>query len=104
MDVLWFLKRRTSFVRNFYERASAQFLETKRRIERREAPFDKPPADNSGEPPFLKEWQDADEAIEFLGQACVSFLSASVVLYLTESEREFRAQWGNLFEFPHVVT
>jgi hypothetical protein len=89
MDVLWFLKRRTSFVRRFYERASQEFLDTKHKIDCSEPPFNRPPFDDSGEPPFLEEWQDADEAIEFLGQACVSFLSTSVVLYLTEAEHEF---------------
>jgi hypothetical protein len=72
MDVLWFLKRRTSFVRRFYERASPEFLDTKHKIDCSEPPFNSPPFDHSGEPPFLEEWQDADEAIEFLGQAMLS--------------------------------
>jgi hypothetical protein len=103
MDVLWFLKRRTAFIRHFYERASRPFVETKQRIEAQEPPFDDAPFDDSGEPPFLEEWQDADEAVEFLGQACVSFLATSVKLYLRESEGEFRRRWGRLFEFPSVT-
>ena len=103
MDVLWFLKRRTAFLRRFYESTSLQFLEIKRKVENREAPYDSRPIDSSGEPPYLEEWQDADEALEFLGQACISFLAASLKLYLTESEREFRNEWGDLFEFPPVA-
>jgi hypothetical protein len=103
MDVLWFLKRRTAFVRRFYASTSPQFLETKRQIENREPPYNTRAVDASGEPPYLEEWQDADEAVEFLGQACVSFLAASVKLYLVESEREFRETWGGLFDFPPVT-
>jgi hypothetical protein len=103
MDVLWFLKRRTAFIRRFYQSTSPQFLEIKRKVESREAPYNSRPVDPSGEPPYLEEWQDAEESVEFLGQACVSFLAASVKLFLTESEREFRAAWSDLIDFPHVA-
>lgn len=40
MDVLYFLKRRTTFIRRFYEQTSVQFSETKRKISEREPPYD----------------------------------------------------------------
>jgi hypothetical protein len=88
VDVLFFLKGRTKFIRSFYDQASAPFLETKRKIEAREEPFDDPPYDESGEPPYLEQWQDADEALEFLGQACLSHVASSLKLYLDEVRRE----------------
>jgi len=50
MDVLYFLKERTDLIRHFYDSASAPMVETKRRIEAGEAPFNDPPFDDSGEP------------------------------------------------------
>src|SRR5262245_61689139 len=90
MDVLYFLKRRTAFLRAFYKQTSAAYIETKRKIEAYEEPYSWPEGYEDAEPPFLAEWQEADEALEFLGQACVSFLSATPKLFLNESESEFR--------------
>ena len=61
MDVLFFLKERTKFIRYFYETAGEPFRETIRKIEADEAPFDDPPYSEDGEPPFLEEWTEADE-------------------------------------------
>ena len=44
MEVLFFLKERTKFIRHFYDAAGDPFHETKRRIEAGEAPFDNPPS------------------------------------------------------------
>jgi hypothetical protein len=90
MDVLYFLKRRTAFLRAFYKQTSAAYIETRRKIEAYEEPYSWPEGYEDAEPPFLAEWQEADEALEFLGQACVSFLSATLKLFLNESESEFR--------------
>jgi hypothetical protein len=98
MDVLFFLKLRTDFLRRFYKQALFPFLEAKRKIREHEEPFNDPPFDDSGDPPYLKEWEEADEAIEVLGQACVSFLSGSLKLFLNESEQEFRKFYGPLPE------
>jgi hypothetical protein len=92
------LKLRTDFLRRFYKQASFPFLEAKRKIREHEEPFNDPPFDDSGDPPYLKEWEEADEAVEVLGQACVSFLSGSLKLFLNESEQEFRKFYGPLPE------
>jgi hypothetical protein len=81
MDVLYFLKERTAFIRQFYERASSPFEERIRLIEAGEEPF-VPPYSEDGEPPFLEEWIEADESRDALGHACISMLSASLQLFL----------------------
>lgn len=91
MEVLYFLKERTRFIRKFYDVAENTFAETKRKIRDGEPPFDEyPPGFNpeDGEPPFMDEYHDADDAQEFLGQSGVSFLSASLKLYFDEMRHD----------------
>ncbi len=92
MDVLFFLKRRTEFICRFYDTAAESFQETIRKIEAGEAPFE-PPYSEDGEPPFLEEWIEADAALEMLGRACVSILSASLNLYFATWEKELGVTW-----------
>ncbi len=82
MDVVFFLKRRTAFVRTYYETARAAFVETKRQIEEEAPPFDDPPYSEDPEPPFMEEWMDADTGINIVGLSCLSLLSDSLKLYL----------------------
>ena len=89
MDVDYFLKKRTAFIRQFYNIASAPFLELKRKIEAEEPPFT-PPYSEDGEPPFLEEWIEADESIQVIGYSCISMLAASLHLYFREWENQFR--------------
>lgn len=87
MDVLWFLKQRTGFIRRYYETAAAPFLEIIRKIEAEEEPFE-PPYSEDEEPPFLEEWIEANTALEILGATCVSMLSEALKLYFMTWERE----------------
>ena len=89
MDVLFFFKRRTEFIRRFYETAGTPFLETLRKIDAEEPPFDDPPYTEDEEPPYLEEWIEAREGLEVLGRTCVSMLSTSLRLYFETWEREF---------------
>lgn len=84
MDVLFFLQERAQFIRDFYREASFPFTERKRKITTGEDPF-QPPYSEGGDPPFLEQWQAAEEAIDVLGQMCISLLSSSLQLYLQES-------------------
>lgn len=93
MDVLYFLKERTKFIRFFYETAGEPFRETIRKIEADEAPFDDPPYSEHGEPPFLEEWLEAQTALEVLGRTCISMLSGSLQLYFKTWESELGVQW-----------
>ena len=95
MDVFYFFKERTRFLRYFYDSAAAPFLETMRKIEAQEAPFDSPPYREDGEPPYLDEWVEASEAVEVLGRSCLSMLSASLNLYFRTWEQELPIRWAD---------
>jgi len=87
VDVLYFLRERTAFIKRFYEAGSQPFLATQKQIEGQEEPFNDPPPGHdleSGEPPFLEEWMDAGESLDLLGQMCLSMLSSSLELFLEE--------------------
>ena len=90
MDVLFFFKQRTRFIRHFYETAGMPFRETKRKIEAKEPPFDDPPYSEDGEPPYVEEWIAASEAQEVLGRTCLSMLSTSLQLYFMTWEKNSR--------------
>ena len=92
MDVLYFLKERTRFIRHFYETAAEPFLETLRRINDGEPPFE-PPYSEDGEPPFMEEWSKAKQALDMLGRTSVSMLSASIQLYFKTWEKSLRVNW-----------
>jgi hypothetical protein len=93
MDVLFFLKERTGFIRHYYETAAAPFCETICKIEALEAPFNNPPHGNEEEPPFLAEWIEADTGLEVLGRSCISMLSGSLQLYFRTWEDQLGVTW-----------
>ncbi|MGY2905243.1 hypothetical protein [Bradyrhizobium sp. URHC0002] len=80
MDVNWFLKKRTKFIRQYYVVAIAPFETIKSQIENGEEPYE-PPYSEDGEPPFQVEWSDADTSVQVVGRMCVVMLSESVKLY-----------------------
>ena len=92
MEVLFFLQRRTKFIRAFYEEASFPFTERKRKIKAGEYPF-KPPYSECYDPPFLSR-EEADEALDVLGQMCISMLSSSLQLYFKESVSELHRRYS----------
>lgn len=92
MDLVYFLKRRTAFIRSFYSEGRKPFDEIKRLIEDDLPPYDNPPFDPDqydGEPPYLEEWMEAEMAIHVLGLSCVSMLSDTLKIYFKTLEREF---------------
>lgn len=93
MDVLFFLRERTKFIRHFYETAGEPFRETMRKIEADEPPYDDPPYSEDGEPPYLEEWMQANEGLEVLGRTCISMLSPSLQLYFKIWENELGIRW-----------
>lgn len=103
MDVLYFLKERTRFIRRFYEVADGAFAEIKRKIRDEESPFDVCPpgfSPEDGEPPFLEEYMDADASEEFVGQSSVSFVAASLKLFFDEMRHDLdRFLGGRVPEF-----
>jgi hypothetical protein len=95
VNVLFFLKKRTNFIRRFYEQAGEPFRTTIRKINAAEAPFDMAPYDEAqdGAPPFMEEWSEASTALEMLGRTCISMLSASLQLYFQTWEHEIGMVW-----------
>ena len=95
MDILYFFKERTAFIRNFYEDVSSVFVKRMSMIENREHPYDT--SDNGqyeyDEPPYLSELKSAQESMDVLGLACVSMLSASLHAYFLEWEGEIAVVW-----------
>jgi hypothetical protein len=87
VDVLYFLNRRVSFIRQYYEMASAPFIERKRQIEAEEEPF-VPPYSEDPEPAFLEEWLEAEESLQVVGRTCISMLAAVFHLYFKTWERQ----------------
>ena len=81
MDIAFFLRRRTEFIRYFYSESVKSFLEIQHRIEHALPPFDDPPYSEDSEPPFLEEWMNAAAGIEIVGQSCVALLSDALKIY-----------------------
>lgn len=81
MDIEFFLKERTKFIRYFYNVAATPFANTMDDIEQEVEPFT-PPYSEDGEPPFLTEWIDARSGLETCGHHALSMLSSSLQLYL----------------------
>lgn len=88
MDSFFFLKQRTDLIRHFYMTASAPFVEAKRLIEAGEPPYDDPPYDESGEPPYLDEWLRADVELQLVGRSAVSMLSEALKQFFVSWERQ----------------
>ena len=80
MDVLYFLRERTRFIRLVFDNATAPFSSIVQKIENEETPFE-PPYREDGEPPFLAEWMEAEEGLQVVGRMCISMLSATLQLY-----------------------
>jgi hypothetical protein len=99
MDVLYFLRDRLDFIRSLYDDSTASFVEIKRKIESNEEPYvyEFDPDYESGEPPFLAEWQHADDCIVSLGRWCVLLLSTALKGYLHEFSRDMSSYYGHYF-------
>ena len=85
MDLLRGLREKLRFIESMHQQATASFVEKKRQIENSEGDFDSSgwdPDSWDGTPPFLEEWQEADEAINLLGQACLSLVQSAFKEYL----------------------
>ncbi|MBL0206523.1 MAG: hypothetical protein IPP84_00715 [Propionivibrio sp.] len=87
MDVGYFLRQRTAFIRQLYVTTTREYVERQHKIKAEVEPF-VPPYSEDGEPPFLEEWVEADESLQVLGSACLSMLAATVKLYFQTWVRE----------------
>jgi hypothetical protein len=94
VDIDYFLKNRTKFIRYFYEHATLSFTGIIKAIENKKEPYI-PPYSEDAEPPFLEEWLEANMGIETVGHTALSMLSSSLQLFLKE--------WVNRLERQHGI-
>ena len=95
MDLLYFLNRRLAFVQKLYDSTVGPFEERKRQIEVGEAQYvyAGDPDDYDGDPPFLEEWQEADDSVMVIGHWCLCMVQASLQTYLQESISPYGSYW-----------
>jgi hypothetical protein len=96
MDIEFFLKLRTDFIRYFYENSVKPFDEIKTAIEKGDAPYI-PPYSEDEVPPFLEEWMNAEQGVDAVGHACISMLSSSLKLFLKSWVDRLEKQQGIKF-------
>ncbi|MBX4993161.1 hypothetical protein ABID08_002345 [Rhizobium binae] len=92
MDVQYFSKHRTDFIRRYYREASKPFIETRKAIDEEREPYNEPPPHfdiESGEPAYLEEWLEADMALNVVGYSCLSMLSNSLKITFANFQQEF---------------
>lgn len=90
MDVGFFLKQRTAFITHFFDEASVPFVETMRKIEAGEEPFEEQgfdPDAATGEPAFTDEWLRAQTGLEIIGQTAISMLSETLKIFFVTHEK-----------------
>lgn len=91
MDAAFFLRLRTRFIRRYYLVGVGSFLEIQRKISAEETPYDVLPASfdpEYGEPAFLEEWAEAENAMQIVGRSAVSLLSDTLKLYFLTLEQQ----------------
>jgi len=85
LDLAFFLGTKLQFIRGLYRRSTEPFVETIRKIDGNEAPFDEYDGDpECAEDPFLDEWFDAYYSIETLGSCCLCLVHDTLKQFLEE--------------------
>jgi len=102
MDVLYFLRDRLRFIGSFYTDAITPFEKIKKAIEAGEEPYidNFDPESDYPEPPFLNEWQYADDCIVNLGRYSVMMLCSALKGYLEEFVKDIASFYG--YPFPEL--
>lgn len=82
MDIDYFLKIRTEYIKYFYETATTPFLTIKNQIDNNIHPFSPSEFYENEEPEYLEEWQSADRGLETVSHTCISMLHSSLHLFM----------------------
>ena len=99
MDVRYFLKKRTDFLRRHYDTIARAFDNEQRKIQENETHYENPEYTEDPEPPFVEEWMEAETSKNLTGLACISMLSEALKLYF----EEVRLDIGFEFDEPKKV-
>ncbi|MCU8004386.1 hypothetical protein [Shewanella sp. SM96] len=83
MELVFFIKNRLKFATYFFDNASQPFVHIISVIEKEEPPF-VPVSDESREPQYLQEWQDARTGFESVGLTALSMVASSLQLFLND--------------------
>jgi hypothetical protein len=97
VDLVFFIKDRLTFSAYFFENASKPFIQIISAIEKEEPPY-VPEYDESGEPQYLQEWQDARTGFESVGLTALSMVASSLQLFLNDWVR-YRLESRGGFQF-----
>jgi len=96
MDIQAGLRDKLRFIERHYAAASAPFRETKRKIDAGEDPFEPPPFDaetaTDFRPPFLEQWQEANESLNIEGEVALQLVQGAL--------REYLSSFLNLYGDP----
>jgi len=96
MDIQAGLRDKLRFIERHYAAASAPFRETKRKIDAGEDPFEPPPFDaetaTDFRPPFLEQWQEANESLNIEGEVALQLVQGAL--------REYLSSFINLYGDP----
>lgn len=89
MDVIVFLKERTSFIRQLYRETSTPYFLRLQKIENKEEPF-VPPCWNGedDEPPFLTEYLEAQKSLDTLRLMYISMVKSVLHSYFVTWEKQ----------------
>lgn len=91
VDAAFFLRLRTRFIGRYYSTGVKPFREVQRKIDAEQSPYDEPPSSfdpEYGEPAFLEEWIEADDAAQVVGRSAVSLLSDALKLFCKALEQQ----------------
>ena len=83
MDLVFFLEERLKFTEYFYKNTRKPFCEIMLAIKEERPPFP-PKYDESGEPPYMGEREDAETGLYFAGLTALSMIASSLKLFLDE--------------------
>jgi len=87
MEIQAGLRDKLRFIEHHYAAASAPFRETKRKIDAGEGPFEPPPFDaetaTDFRPPFLEQWQEANESLNIEGEVALKLVRAALREHLS---------------------
>ena len=87
MEIQAGLRDKLRFIEHHYAAASAPFRETKRKIDAGEGPFEPPPFDaetaTDFRPPFLEQWQEANESLNIEGEVALQLVQGALREYLS---------------------
>ncbi len=84
MNYPYFLEDRLKPILYLYDSAAPIYEEIKRKIDSGEAPYDatRHPDDESDEPLFLEEWEQANAALDLLGMSCLGHVQTALHVFL----------------------